>query len=93
MATGEVPAVAPSGGGFARSSADGDDDALLLYLYEKSSQPRAKCYDCISMGGLVPQSPADGSDEVAAGDRELLSRSTDQICTKALFLATGHELE
>jgi len=72
----------------ARSSADVDDDALLLYLYEKSSHSRAKCFDCISMGGLAPES-RDSSDEVAASDRELLSRSTDQICTKTLSSLVG----
>jgi len=68
-----------------RLSSDGvDDDALLLYLYEKSSE-RAKCYDCVSMGGLAPIT-GDGSDVVSDCDRELLSRSTDHICSKSLSL-------
>jgi len=76
---------APSGG-VQRPSDDGDDEELLLYLYEKSSDSRARCYDCISMGGLVRGS-RDASDTDAGSDRELISRSTEQICSKALSLA------
>jgi len=48
----------PSGGvrrGVGGSGADmgEDDDELLLYLYEKSSDSRARySFDCVSMGGL-----------------------------------------
>jgi len=76
---------APSGG-VPPPSDDGDDEELLLYLYEKSSDSRAKCYDCVSMGGLVRGS-RDASDADAGSDRELISRSTEQICSKALSLA------
>lgn len=68
-------------------SDDVDDDELLLYLYEKSStDSRGKCYDCVSMGKLVATS---SSEAVPDRDRELMSRSTEQIYSKALSLATS----
>jgi len=68
-----------------RSTAEGEDEALLLYFYEKSSQSRgAKCYDCISMGGGLVR---DSSEPVPSSERELLSRSTEQICAKGLSIA------
>ena len=68
-----------------RSTAEGEDEALLLYFYEKSSQSRgAKCYDCISMGGGLVR---DSSEPVPSSERELLSRSTEQICAKGLSTA------
>jgi len=72
-------------GGRSRSTGDGDDDELLLYLYEKSSDSRAKCYDCVSMGGLAGMS-RDTSEAAPGVDRELLSRSTDQICSQVLSI-------
>jgi len=79
MATDEMPTdrLCTPSGGLPRTT---DDEELLLYLYEKSSDSRPKCFDCISMGGLVPM-----SSETTAG--ELLSRSTEQICSKTLSLA------
>lgn len=63
-----------------------DDDELLLYLYEKSSDSKTKCYDCISMGGPAPMCQ-DSVEQGPGSDRELLSRSTEQICSRTLSLA------
>jgi len=88
MATDEMPIdrLYMTSAGPPRSSVDGDDDALLQYLYEKSSDSRAKCYDCLSMSGLARMS-RDTSESADDSDRDFMSRSTEQICSKTLSLA------
>ena len=89
MATEELPtdpSCTPSSG-IPPSTDDGDDDELLLYLYEKSSDSRAKCYDCVSMGELMARMQEVSRVEAPPGsDREALSRSAEQICDRALSI-------
>jgi len=85
MATDEMATdrlCAPSGGVRGRSADVGDvDDELLLYLYEKSVDSRTRCFDCVSMGGLTQVVDRDSAETGGGGEREVLSRSTDQICS------------
>jgi len=86
MATDEMPTerLCPPPGGLPPPGDVGDDEELLLYLYEKSSETRAKCFDCVSMGRMTQEGSGETAPDV---DRELLSRSTEHICSKTLTLA------